>query len=68
MNPPIALKQLKVIEKLAKDIRLAADGWKEDWQTLVATLMSARTMDKITIPVAQRLIEKYNSGLKVDLK
>ena len=65
MNPPIALKQLKVIEKLAKDIRLAADGWKEDWQTLVATLMSARTMDKITIPVAQRLFEKYNSIQKL---
>lgn len=56
-----ALKQLKEIEKLASEIRLAADGWDEDWKTLIATLMSARTTDKVTIPIAERLFGKYGS-------
>lgn len=55
------LKQFAEIEKLAKEIRLAADGWDEDWKTLIATLMSARTTDKRTIPVAQELFDRYGS-------
>lgn len=56
-----AIKQLKRIEKLAGDLRLAADGWDEDWKTLIATLMSARTTDKKTIPVAEELFKTFNS-------
>ncbi len=56
-----ALRQLNALKKLGKDLRLAADSWKEDWQTLIATLMSARTTDKKTIPVAQELFSKYHS-------
>jgi endonuclease III len=56
-----AILQLKEIEKLAKEIRLAADGWDQDWKTLIATLMSARTTDKKTIPIASLLFEKYDS-------
>jgi len=56
-----ALEQFKAIEKLADERRLAADGWDEDWKTLIATLMSARTTDKITIPIAERLFDKYKT-------
>jgi endonuclease-3 len=56
-----AIRQLKEIEKLGDDKRLVADGWDEDWQTLIAILMSARTTDKKTIPVAQELFERYKS-------
>jgi len=56
-----ALRQLHEIEKLASDLRLAADGWDCDWKTLVATLMSARTSDRVTIPIADKLFNKYNS-------
>jgi len=56
-----AIRQLKEIEKLAEEKRLAADGWDEDWKILIATLMSARTTDKITIPIAERLFDKYKT-------
>ena len=41
--------------------RLAAEGWKHDWQTLVATIMSAQSRDETTIPIAERLFEKFFS-------
>ena len=53
------------IKKMARDLRLAADGWDEDWKILIATLMSARTTDKITIPVAQELFDRYDSVKKL---
>ncbi len=56
-----AILQLLALKKMGKDLRLAADGWSNDWQTLIATLMSARTTDKKTIPVAEELFKKYNS-------
>lgn len=43
--------------------RLAGEGWKEDWQTLIATILSAQTRDETTIPVAEALFKKYT---KVD--
>lgn len=60
-----AIRQLEKIRKLAKDLRLAADGWDEDWKTLIATLMSARTTDKKTIPVAESLFSRHNSIRKL---
>ncbi|GIU68864.1 MAG: hypothetical protein KatS3mg002_0100 [Candidatus Woesearchaeota archaeon] len=39
--------------------RLAGEGWKEDWQTLIATILSAQTRDETTIPVAESLFKKY---------
>jgi endonuclease-3 len=65
INQKKAIKQLKAIEKLAEDRRLAADGWDEDWKILIATLMSARTTDKITIPIAERLFKRYKSIKKL---
>jgi len=39
--------------------RLAGEGWAQDWQTLVATILSAQTRDETTIPVAVGLFKKY---------
>ena len=55
-----ALRQLKELEKLGKDKRLAADGWDADWKILIATLMSARTLDRTTIPIAEELFKKFD--------
>ncbi|HRZ85547.1 MAG TPA: endonuclease III [Candidatus Paceibacterota bacterium] len=56
-----AIKQLAEIKKLGGNMRLAADGWDEEWKTLIATLMSARTTDKKTIPIAEELFKKFNN-------
>lgn len=53
------LKQLKELEKLGSKMRLAAEEWKELWQTLVATILAARTRDEKTIPVSQELFKTY---------
>lgn len=41
--------------------RLAGDEWEKDWQTLIATILSAQTRDEVTIPVAEGLFKKYPS-------
>jgi len=56
-----ALKQLKALSEKPKEMRLAAEGWKEEWQILVSTIMSARTRDEVTIPTAHKLFAKYPS-------
>ena len=65
MNSQRAVRQLNEIRKLAGELRLAADGWDEDWKILIATLMSARTTDRITIPIANSLFGKYYSVEKL---
>ncbi|MEK6906991.1 MAG: endonuclease III [Nanoarchaeota archaeon] len=54
------LKQLKELEKRSSRMRLAAESWNEEWQTLISTIMSARTRDEKTIPIASKLFQKYN--------
>jgi endonuclease-3 len=54
-----ALKQLKEIKKLGGDMRLAAEGWQSEFQTLIGTLLSARSLDETTIKYATVLFEKY---------
>jgi endonuclease-3 len=50
----------KVEKKYGKSIkRLASDDWKEDYQTLIATMLSAQTRDETTIPVSEQLFKKY---------
>ncbi|MBR9699104.1 endonuclease III [Candidatus Woesearchaeota archaeon] len=39
--------------------RLAAEGWRKDWQVLVSTIMSAQSRDETTIPIAENLFKKY---------
>jgi endonuclease-3 len=41
--------------------RLAAEGWREPWQTLIATIMSAQSRDKTTIKIAKSLFQHYNT-------
>ena len=41
--------------------RLASDNWNEDYQTLIATMLSAQTRDETTIPVAENLFKKYST-------
>ena len=41
--------------------RLAAEGWTFDWQTLIATIMSAQSRDETTIPIAENLFKKYDA-------
>lgn len=61
MDKKTAIKQLKELERLGgvKKMRLAAEGWKEEWQTLIAILMSARTLDETTVEVGERLFKAY---------
>ncbi|MDP2628971.1 MAG: endonuclease III [Nanoarchaeota archaeon] len=60
-----ALRQLKELERLGEDKRLAADEWDEDWKCLIATLLSARTLDRTTIPIAEKFFERHNSVEKI---
>lgn len=59
MNTKKAIAQLKIIEKSGKEMRLAAEEWQSDFQILVSTILSARTRDEVTIPVAEKLFSKY---------
>ena len=40
-------------------MRLAAEWWGSEWQTLVAIIMSARTRDETTIAVATKLFAAF---------
>lgn len=39
--------------------RLAGEGWEKDWQTLIATIMSAQSRDETTILIAKELFMRY---------
>ncbi len=54
-----AIKQLQELEKLSNEMPLAAEDWLDEWQILIAIILSARTRDEITIPVAKELFKKY---------
>ncbi|MGA2130260.1 MAG: endonuclease III [Candidatus Pacearchaeota archaeon] len=59
MDQKTALKQLHAFRKKGGEIRLAAESWKSDYEILISTIMSARTRDEVTIPVAEKLFKKY---------
>ena len=64
MDRKKALKQLRALGRLGKtsqEMRLAAEAWDEEWEILISTIMSARTLDETTIPTAEKLFKKYNS-------
>ncbi len=54
-----ALKQLERLNELSKEMPLAAEDWIGEWQILIAIILSARTRDEITIPVAEKLFKQY---------
>src|SRR3989344_3144882 len=45
--------------------RLAGEGWKENWQTLITTILSAQNRDEVTIPIAENLFREYNTLQKL---
>lgn len=63
ISPEIAIRQLRELERLGggKKMRLAAEGWREEWQTLISILMSARTRDEVTVLVAEKLFKRYQT-------
>lgn len=65
MNSKTAIKQLNVLSENNKDMRLAAEDWKNDFEILISTIMSARTRDEMTIPVAENLFKKYGNAHKL---
>jgi endonuclease-3 len=65
MNSKIAIKQLKLISRNQKKMRLAAESWKSPFQILISTILSARTRDETTIPVAEKLFKSYSSARKL---
>ena len=65
MNQKIALKQLSFLSKNVKKMRLAAEDWKNDYEILISTIISARTRDEITIPVAEKLFKRYPNPRKL---
>jgi len=69
MNSEKAIKQLKAIERLVGEFgeepRLAAEGWDENWKTLIAIILSAQSRDTKTVAVCEDLFGKY--GLVEDL-
>lgn len=56
-----AIKQLKELRRLSAPMRLAAEKWDEPWKILISTILSARTRDEKTIPIANKLFDKYTS-------
>ena len=52
---------LSLVEKKYGDVtfRLAGEGWKYPWQTLIVTILSAQSKDELTIVVGEELFSKY---------
>ncbi|HIG94423.1 MAG: Endonuclease III [archaeon GW2011_AR13] len=67
MNQKTALKQLKFLETKSSFMRLASQGWQNDFQTLIAILLSARTRDETTIKICQELFKNYPDTKKLSL-
>ena len=66
MDSEIAVRQLKEIKKLVRgdETRLAAE-WADKWKVSISTILSAQTRDEVTIPVCEKLFEKYPSMIKL---
>ncbi|MDP1695532.1 MAG: endonuclease III [archaeon] len=60
MDTKRAIAQLKALQRAGKSLRLAAE-WNKPWQSLISTILSARTTDVKTIEVSNKLYNKYNN-------
>lgn len=65
MDEKRALKQLNFMQRNGSKMRLAAEKWKNPWQTLISIILSARTRDEKTIPAAKNLFKKFPSPRKL---
>jgi len=45
--------------------RLASEKWKQPWQTLLVTILSARNRDEVTIPTAENFFQKFDTLEKI---
>lgn len=45
-----------------KQMRLAAEEWAKEWQTLIAIALSARTRDEVAVKVAEDLFAEYKTA------
>lgn len=54
---------MKELERMGevKPMRLAAEEWPEEWQTLIAIALSARTRDEVAVKVAEDLFAEYKT-------
>lgn len=59
MDSKIAIEHLNELSKYGGTMRLAAESWDNDFQTLIAIILSARTRDEVTIGVCKGLFKKY---------
>ena len=60
-----ALKQLNQLKKLGGSMRLAGEKWRSEFQTLIAIILSARSLDETTIKCATILFRKYPDAKKL---
>lgn len=52
----------RVRQKYEKNnYRLAGEGWRAPWQTLIVTIMSAQSRDETTIPIGEALFKRYGT-------
>lgn len=65
MDQKIAIKQIKLLDKYGEKMRLAAEKWPNDFQTLISIILSARTRDETTIKVCKILFRKYPAAKKL---
>ena len=65
MDSKTAIKQLHELEKCGKKMRLAAESWESEFQTLISITLSARTLDETTISVCKKLFQKYPTPEKL---
>ncbi len=53
------IKQLSLLSKNPKEMRLAAEEWESEFQTLISIILSARTLDETTIKVSKKLFSRF---------
>jgi len=66
MNEKKALKQVNFMKKNVSNMRLAAESWESDFEIIISTILSARTRDEVTIPIAEKLFKKYPNSKKLE--
>ena len=62
MDQKIAVKQLKEIKRVSRNIQLAGEKWPSKFQTLISIILSARTRDETTIKICNYLFKKYKTA------
>ena len=65
MEQKRAIKQLIKLKKLSGKMKLAGENWRSEFQTLIATVLSARSLDETTIKYASILFKKYPNAKKL---